>query len=129
MLRRITPKTIHPPFANYCHATEVSAGARWLVLSGQLGVRPDGTVPDSVREQAAVCFENLRAILAEGGIGMDALVRLTTYLIDPEDLADYMAVRDDYVVAPPPASTLLVVQALSRPQFRIEIEAIAATYR
>jgi 2-iminobutanoate/2-iminopropanoate deaminase len=129
MLRRITPTSIHPPFANYCHATLVPAGARWLVLSGQLGIRPDGTVPESVAEQAAACFDNLLAILAEGGMGVADLVRLTTYLTDPANLGAYMAVRDRYVGIAPPASTLLVVQALSRPQFRIEIEAIAATYK
>ncbi|HSA82236.1 MAG TPA: hypothetical protein VLE23_15575, partial [Geminicoccaceae bacterium] len=42
MLRRITPATIHPPFANYCHATLVPSAARWLYISGQLGIRPDG---------------------------------------------------------------------------------------
>jgi enamine deaminase RidA (YjgF/YER057c/UK114 family) len=128
MLRRITPAGIHPPFANYCHATLVPAGARWLVLSGQLGVRPDGTVPPAVAGQAEACFDNLLAILAEGGMGVADLVRLTTYLVDPADFGTYMAVRDRYVGSPPPASTLLVVQALARPQFRIEIEAVAATY-
>jgi enamine deaminase RidA (YjgF/YER057c/UK114 family) len=128
MLRRITPAGIHPPFANYCDATLVPAGARWLVLSGQLGVRPDGTVPPAVAGQAEACFDNLLAILAEGGMGVADLVRLTTYLVDPADLGTYMAVRDRYVGSPPPASTLLVVQALARPQFRIEIEAVAATY-
>jgi enamine deaminase RidA (YjgF/YER057c/UK114 family) len=128
MLRRITPSTIHPPFANYCHATLAPAGARWLYLSGQLGVAPDGTVPESLAEQAALCFDNLLAILAEAGMGAADLVRLTTYLTDPAGLAAYMSVRDRYVADPPPASTLLVVQALARPQFKIEIEAVAATY-
>ena len=128
MLRRITPPSIHPPFANYCHATLVPAGARWLVISGQLGIRPDGVVPESVADQAAACFDNLLAILSEGGMGVADLVRLTTYLTDPADRAACMAVRDRYVGTPPPASTLLVVQALALPQFRIEIEAVAATY-
>jgi len=126
MLRRITPASIQPPLANYCHATEVPAGARWLVVSGQLGIRPDGVVPESAAEQAAACFDNLLAILAAGGMGVADLVRLTTYLTDLA--AACMAVRDRFVGAPPPASTLLVVQALARPQFKIEIEALAATY-
>jgi enamine deaminase RidA (YjgF/YER057c/UK114 family) len=129
MLRRITPTTIHPPFANYCHATEAPAGARWLYLSGELGIGPDGRVPASGAEQAALCFDNVLAILAAGGMSAADLVRLTTYLTDPTELAAYMAVRDRYVGDPPPASTLLVVQALARPQFKIEIEAVAATYK
>jgi enamine deaminase RidA (YjgF/YER057c/UK114 family) len=128
MLRRITPASIHPPFAHYCHATEAPEGARWLWLSGQLGIAPDGSVPEDVAGQAALCFDNILAILAAAGMGAADLVRLTTYLTDPGDRAAYMAVRDRYVATPPPASTLLVVQALARPQFRIEIEAVAATY-
>ena len=53
-------------------------------------------------------------------------MRLNTYLTDPADLRSYMAVRDRYVGEPPPASTLLVVKALARPRFKIEIEAVAA---
>ena len=59
-------------------------------------------------------------------MGPGDLVRLNTYLTDPADRAAYGAVRDRYVAAPPPASTLVVVRALARPEFKIEIEAIAA---
>jgi 2-iminobutanoate/2-iminopropanoate deaminase len=128
MLRRITPAGIHPPFANYCHATLASAGARWLYVSGQLGIRPDGVIPESFEDQAEACFGNIGRILAEAGMGVADLVRLNTYVTDPADLGAYMRVRDRHVGDPPPASTLLVVQALARPQFRIEIEATAATY-
>ena len=59
MIKRLTPATIHPPLARYAHATEVPAGARWLVLSGQLGIAADGTVPPDARSQATICFENI----------------------------------------------------------------------
>jgi len=126
MLRRITPTTIHPPFANYCHATLVQSTARWLYVSGQLGIRPDGVIPEDFEQQAEACFDNIARILAEAGMRTADLVRLNAYLTDPADLATYMMVRDRHVGDPPPASTLLVVQALARPQFRIEIEATAA---
>ena len=126
MLRRITPAAICPPLANYSHAVEVPPRARWLYVSGQLGIAPDGTVPGSCTEQAETCFANLLAILAEAGMGTRDLVRLNTYLTHTGDRAAYMAVRDRHVAAPPPASTLLVVRALAPPEFKIEIEAIAA---
>ena len=126
MLRRITPSTISPPRANYSHATEVPPNARWLYVSGQLGIAPDGAVPPSLAAQAEACFGNLLAILNDSGMGPADLVRLNTYLVDPDDVAAYMAVRDRHVAAPPPASTLLVVRALAAPQFKIEIEAVAA---
>ena len=54
------------------------------------------------------------------------LVRLTTYLLDPNDRSGYMAARDRFVGSPPPASTLLIVAALADPRYRIEVEAVAA---
>ena len=129
MIERVTPETIHPPLANYSHAMLVPPGTRWLYLSGQLGIAPDGRIPGSFEGQAAQCFENIRAILAEAEMGFSDLVRLDTFLVDPADLPACMAVRDRYVSDPPPASTLLVIQALARPQLRIEVEAVAAQAR
>jgi 2-iminobutanoate/2-iminopropanoate deaminase len=126
MLTRITPADIHPPAANYSHATGVPPNARWLYLSGQVGIAPDGTIPDDAAAQAEICFANIQAVLHEAGMAPADLVRLTTYLIDPRDRAGYMAARDRFVGAPPPASTLLVVAALADPRYRIEVEAVAA---
>lgn len=126
MLERLTPAAIHPPFANYCHVTVVPAHARWLYVSGQLGITPDGVIPPEIEAQAELCFESLRVILAAADMAAADLVRLNTYLTDAEDLAAYMTVRDRHVADPAPASTLLVVKALSKKQFKIEIEAVAA---
>ncbi len=126
MLRRVTPTTIQAPFAKYSHGTVVPSDARWLYVSGQLGIRADGTIPDDFEAQAEVCFENVLAILAEAGMDAGDLVRINSYLVDEGDVSAYIAVRDRYVIEPPPASTLLIVRALVRPQFRIEVEAVAA---
>ena len=126
MIKRLTPGGIHPPLARYAHATVVPAGARWLVLSGQLGISADGDIPPDAEGQAAICFENIIAILNEASMGVADLVRLTTYLTDERDLAAYMRVRDRFVADPPPASTLLIVNSFSRKQFKVEIEAVAA---
>jgi enamine deaminase RidA (YjgF/YER057c/UK114 family) len=126
MLIRITPPGISSPAANYSHATLVPPGARWLYLSGQVGIAPDGTIPDDVAEQTEICFRNIRALLAEGDMGPADLVRLNTYLVAASDRDRYMAVRDRHVGTPPPGSTLLVVAALANPRYRIEIEAVAA---
>ena len=126
MLSRITPVDIQPPAANYSHATAVPPNARWLYLSGQVGVAPDGTIPDDAAAQAEICFANIGAIPRAAGMAPGDLVRLTTYLVDPRDRAAYMAVRDRFVGSPPPASTLVVIAALADPRYRIEVEAIAA---
>ena len=125
-MRRLYPESIHPPFANYAHGVEVDPGARWIVCSGQLGIEPDGHVPPDVEGQANLCFRAIEAILAEGGMTLADVVRLNAYVSGREHLAGYMRVRDEFVGAPPPASTLMIVQGFARPEFVVELEAIAA---
>ncbi|MGO9742603.1 MAG: RidA family protein [Roseiarcus sp.] len=125
-MRRLTPSSIHPPFANYAHGVEILPGARVVFCSGQLGVGRDGAVPESVEAQAHLCFRALAAILGESGMTLADVVRLNAYVSSAEYLDGYMKVRDQFVGRPPPASTLLVVQGFARPEFKVEIEAIAA---
>jgi 2-iminobutanoate/2-iminopropanoate deaminase len=125
-MRRLNPTTIHPPFANYAHGVEVPPGARVVFCSGQLGVTREGAIPESVEEQARLCFRAIEAVLAEAGMGLADLVRLNAYVSSAEHLSGYMKVRDEFVGSPPPASTLMVVGGFARPAFKVEIEAIAA---
>ena len=117
---------VHPPFARYSHAIEVPVGARTLFVSGQLGIGPDGAVPPDAGGQAELIFQAISRILAADGMSMADLVRLNAYVVDRADLPAYMAVRDRHVAAPPPASTLLLVAGFTRPEFRLEVEAVAA---
>ena len=123
--RAVTPASIKPPFGRYNHGMLVSTPARVLHCSGQLGIEADGTIPDGVAPQTEVAFANIDAILAEAGLERRHVVKLTTYLIEPNDRLDYMAVRDAWVVDPAPASTLIFIKALAMPAFRVEIEALA----
>ncbi|WP_424966594.1 RidA family protein [Dinoroseobacter sp. S375] len=129
MLRPLIPETIRPPFARYAHGVEVPAGARLVVCSGQLGIGPDDIAPDSAEAQAALCFANLDAVLAEGGMGRGDVVRINAYVTDRAHMAGYMAARDAWLAAVPdhlPASTLMIVSGFTRPEFKVEIELLAA---
>jgi 2-iminobutanoate/2-iminopropanoate deaminase len=126
MLRRLTPAAIHPPFARYAHGTEVPAGARLVFCSGQLGIDPVGRIPESAFEQALLCFEAIRAILAEAEMSLDHLVRLNAYVTGRQHLAAYMRARDSLLSGPPPASTLMIVSGFARAEFLVEVEAVAA---
>jgi 2-iminobutanoate/2-iminopropanoate deaminase len=97
-----------------------------VFCSGQLGLAADGSVPETVAGQAEICFGNIRAILGEAGFSMAHIVRLNAYVTRREDMAAYMAVRDRHVVEPLPASTLMIVSGFSRPEFLVEVEAVAA---
>lgn len=125
-LRAITPTEMSPPLARYSHAMAVPAGARLVAVSGQLALASDGTVPEGVEAQAELIFANIARILAADGMGLADLVRINAYVTDRADMAGYMRVRDKVVADPPPASTLMIVTGFTRPEFRVEIEVIAA---
>lgn len=126
MSRPLTPAAIHPPFAHYNHGIEVPAGQRLVFCSGQLGVAADGSVPAACEAQAELCFRNIASILEEAALGLEHIVRLNAYVSDREHLAPYMAVRDRLLAPPYPASTLMIVSGFARPEFVVEVEAIAA---
>lgn len=129
-MRELTPKTIAPPFAAYAHGVEVPAGARLVFTSGQLAVDMKGVTPVGVRAQADLCFSNIAAILGAAGASASDVVRINAYVTDRADMAGYMAARDAWLVGIKrlPASTLMIVGGFTRPEFKVEIEVIAAVF-
>ena len=126
MHQPLAPTTIHPPFSAYSNGVEVPAGQRLIFCSGQLGITADGTIPPTAAEQAALCFDNIAAILAEAGLGLEHIVRVNAYVTGREHLKPYMEARNARFSSPLPASTLMVVSGFARPEFFVEVEAIAA---
>jgi enamine deaminase RidA (YjgF/YER057c/UK114 family) len=126
MLKHLTPPGIHPPFSNYAHGVEVPAGARLVFCSGQLGIAADATIPEDAGAQTAMCFENIRAVLAASGMDLSDIVRINAYVTDRAHLAAYMAVRNGLFPSGAPASTLMIVSGFAREIFKVEIEAVAA---
>jgi enamine deaminase RidA (YjgF/YER057c/UK114 family) len=126
MLKSLTPNSIRPPFARYSHGVEVPAGNRLVFCSGQLGIGPDDSIPEDAGAQAELCFSNVEAVLAEAGLGLKDIVRINAFVTDRAHMKPYMAVRDRLVADPPPASTLMIVSGFTRPEFKVEIEVIAA---
>ena len=126
MHKPLAPTTIHPPFSAYSNGVEVPAGQKLVFCSGQLGITRDGAIPPSAGEQADLCFDNLAAILAESGLGLEHIVRINAFVTGREHLRPYMDVRNKRFAHPLPASTLMVVSGFARPEFFVEIEAVAA---
>ena len=125
-MRRLTPQTIHPPFARYAHGVEIPGGSRVVFCSGQLGIEKNGAIPEGVEAQARLCFQAIAAILGDAGMDLRDLVRINAYVTGAQYLAGYMKVRDAFIGDTPPASTLMIVQGFARPEFKVEIEAVAA---
>ena len=68
------------PVAAYTQAIEVSGATRTLYISGQVGQRMDGTIPDDIVEQSRLAWQNLEAQLKAAGMTLDNLVKITTIL-------------------------------------------------
>jgi enamine deaminase RidA (YjgF/YER057c/UK114 family) len=122
----LNPASLAPPAANYSHAVLSVAPGRLLHTSGVLPTRPDGTVPTELSEQAEVVWSNITTLLQEAAMSVTDLVSVVTYVVQGNDLGAVMAARDRAMAGHTPASTLLVVPALARPEWKMEIAVVAA---
>ena len=107
-------------------AVEVPPGSRMLYISGEVGANPEGIVPESIEDQAECLWQNIVAILSSANMGVEDLVKITTYLVREEDLAVAGTARARYFGEARPASATLIVPALIKSGWLIEIEAVAA---
>jgi 2-iminobutanoate/2-iminopropanoate deaminase len=112
------------PVAAYTQAIEVSGGSRTLYISGQVGQRMDGTIPDEIAEQSRLAWQNLEAPLKAAGMTLDNLVKVTTILPNHGDVAAAREARSKALGDRKPASTL-IVGGLADPAWKIEIEGVA----
>src|SRR5688572_217402 len=81
------PQDVHAPLGSYSHQIEVRADERLLVISGQVGMRQDGTVPEDPLEQIDVAFENIFCNLRAAGMDVKDLIKITYYLVGEIDTA------------------------------------------
>ena len=125
-MKPLAPAAIAPPFAAYSHGVEAVA-QRLVLTSGQLGLAADGSVPEGAEAQAAICFANIDAILAEAGLDRRHVLRLNAFVTDRSHMPGYMAARDRWLAdcMVKPASTLVIVSGFTRPEFVVEIEVTA----
>lgn len=122
----IPPQTARPLGNLYSHGIEVPAGARWLHIAGQVGMEADETVPEGIETQAHAAWRNLVAVLESADMSVADLVHVNHWLVNADDFPKYSEVRAGYLGKAKPASTLMIVKALVRPELLIEISAVAA---
>ena len=127
--RAMYPENIHPPIGSYAHAVEVPESAKTVYIAGQIGIDPDGNVPADFAGQADLAWRNLMAILEFNGMRMKDVVKITHFLTDAADIPTYNEVRAKYLGEERPASTLLIVAGLARPDLLVEVEMVAAIQR
>ena len=122
---RASTRSASPYEKAYGFSRAVRVGDRVLV-SGTAPVEPDGSsTPGDAAAQARRCFAIILAAVAELGGSPANVVRTRMYIVDPADADAVGAVHGDVFAGVRPASTMVVVAALLRPEWRIEIEAEA----
>ncbi len=122
MIERLMVPGQLEPVSHYCHV--VRAG-NLVWVSGAVGVKPDGSIPDNVAEQAEVALANIDACLKAAGAAAEHVVKVNVYLTDIADRGLINPPRQRYFREHRPASTLVGVSALVLPALKVEIEAQA----
>lgn len=110
------------PVSHYCHV--VRAGNQ-IWVSGAVGVRADGSIPDSTPEQFEVALTAVDACLRHAGGGAQHVVKVNIYMTNISERAAINPFRIEYFGKHLPASTLVEVSALVDPRMKVEIEAVA----
>lgn len=126
MLKTYNPDSISSSRSNYSHAVEVPPNARTLFISGQVPVASDGSTPEAIEDQVALAFENVQTVLSEANMTLEDVVRVNVYLTDKDYFPAFRDHRNRLFTRHKAASTAMAVEALAHPQFKVEIEAVAA---
>ncbi|MBJ7408665.1 MAG: RidA family protein [Bradyrhizobium sp.] len=119
------PAAVHPPVGGYCMGLELKQHRRLLFISGQVPEKSDGTVPDGFEAQCEQAWRNVREVLAAAGLGVEHLVKVTTFLTDRSQVVANRAIRRAMLGEHQPALTVVVVETVDG-KWLLEIEAIAA---
>ncbi len=125
MPRFLNPATVPTPSSRYTQAIAVASTSKRLIISGQVGMKPDGTILHGLEAQTEQVFDNILALVAAADMEMTDIVKIVTYCTVPGQLSVIREIRQRKFGNHAPASTLLIVAGLANPEFLIEIEAEA----
>jgi 2-iminobutanoate/2-iminopropanoate deaminase len=126
-IKRTNPSTISTP-TGYTHVVEVTGPTKMVYIAGQVALDKDGKMVGAgdMKAQAEQVFKNLEAALAAAGAKFTDVVKMNTFITDMDKAPAVREVRARYFGETTPASTLVQVVKLARPELMLEIEVIAA---
>ena len=125
-VKRTNPPTLSTP-TGYTHVVEVTGPAKTVYISGQIAFDKEGKLVGAgdMAAQAEQVFKNLQSALEAAGAKFSDVVKMNTYITDMSKAPAVREVRARYFSQSTPASTLVQVVALARPELMLEIEVIA----
>ena len=126
-IKRTNPTGLSRP-TGYTHVVEVSGPVRTVYIAGQVAADQSGAVvgPNDMKAQAEQVFRNLETALTAAGAKFSDVVKMNMYATDLTNIQAVRDVRTRYFGEAVPASTLVQVVRLARPEYMLEIEVIAA---
>lgn len=122
MIQRFLLPELREPVSHYCHV--VRAGNQ-IWVSGAVGVRADGAIPESTVEQFDLALAAVDRCLRAAGAGPQHVVKVNVYMTDIRERPAINPRRIEYFGEHRPASTLVEVSGLVDPRMKVEIEAVA----
>ena len=122
MPRFFNPDTMPKPASNYVQAVEMTSPGRRLVVSGQIGVTPEGEMLEGYAPQAEQAWRNALSALAASGMSVTDVVAIRVYDVAPGNVSPYREIRDRMLEGHAPASTYVIVAGLAHPALMTEIE-------
>ena len=124
-IRPLTGDGSPPVEGSYPQAVEVTGPSRWLYLSGQIPVAPDGSLAPGFTAQCEQVWDNIETQLTAAGMTLDNLVKVTTFLSDRRYALENREVRVRRLAGRQPALTVIVTGIFDE-AWLVEIEAVAA---
>ncbi len=124
-MKTVNPDDVVKPASSYVQGVIHGAAVERIVISGQLGLCPDGTLEEGLEAQMERAWSNVFGVMAAGGFARESLLRATIYVTLPGQVALYRKVRDKMLAGHLCANTYIEISALVAPEFLVEIEAEA----
>ena len=123
---RHDPYPVQDPYHGiYAHGVETKAGARVLHISGQVGLSPDGVLPEDFKGQCRQAIMNLESVLKAANMEFSDIVKMSFFLVRREDMGELVEVRKEFLDGVRPAITTVFVAGLVSPDWLVEVEAVA----
>lgn len=119
------PATVNAPLGGYSMGLELKQHRRLLFISGQVPESSDGIVPEGFEAQCEQAWRNVKEVLASAGLGVEHLVKVTTYLTDRNQVVTNRTIRRAMLGDHQPALTVVIAETVDS-KWLLEIEAIAA---
>ncbi len=125
-LEFISSPQAHDRKTGYSQAVHISGHSRTVLVSGQIPVHPDGSVPEDFSSQAELVWANVKSQLEAAQMGLENIAKVTIFLSDRKYRAENTKVRQEVLGAHEPALTVIITGIFDEAWLlEIEVEAVA----